>query len=563
MINQKDKDQELLDISLISVVIPCYNQAGFVGEAIESVLKQTYPNVEVIVVDDGSSDNTKEVATRFSDVRYIRQSNHGLSRARNTGIRVSKGSYLVFLDADDRLLPKALESGLNCFHAHQECAFVFGTHTYINSDGISLDNLNTPSSGANLYIAQLRGNKDHYCSLLYGNYIGMHSTVMYRRDIFQVVKGFDQSLDAAEDYELYLRITRKYPIYFHSTVVAKYRFHDSNMTKNPELMLRSVLSVLRSQRKYVKADKKFMEAYRAGRKFWIEYYGHDLIKQVRAQLSMRNEIRHAFRGIVTLLKCTPFWFCLYAIKCGKRFIKRKLKYMVSVFVLAFIQEKAESSSPNPPPGHVRFGDLHRLTPIAGESSRRQDNAIQHYYTELFFKNNAGGIRGVVLESGNSQYTERYGRTVVTKTVILHLKDTNRDAGTNIVTLDNLTHIPSCTFDCIILPQTLQYIYEIRSCLTKLYSILKHGGVLLATIPGIIIREGNDNNHFWSFTTLSVYKLFEEIFPASHISVKSYGNVVTAIACMHGLTVKELIPGELAFNDPHYQVTITVYAEKPL
>src|SRR5215212_9690625 len=92
---------------LVSVVIPCYNQAHFLSEAIESVLAQTHPNFEIIVVDDGSTDNTSEVAARYPGVRHIRQDNQGLAAARNTGLRESKGTCLVFLDADDRLLPNA------------------------------------------------------------------------------------------------------------------------------------------------------------------------------------------------------------------------------------------------------------------------------------------------------------------------------------------------------------------------------------------------------------------------------------------------------------------------
>src|SRR5918994_1694671 len=93
---------------LITVVIPCYNQAHFLGEAIESVLSQSYPHHEIVVGDDGSTDDTSEVASRYDGVRLVRQENRGLAGARNTGIRHSEGDYLVFLDADDRLLPEAL-----------------------------------------------------------------------------------------------------------------------------------------------------------------------------------------------------------------------------------------------------------------------------------------------------------------------------------------------------------------------------------------------------------------------------------------------------------------------
>src|SRR5215218_4319670 len=94
---------------LISVIIPCYNHGAYLSTAIKSVLAQTYPNIEIIVVDDGSTDNTKAVAWGFEKVRHIYQRNAGLSAARNTGIRNAKGTYILFSDADDWLLPDALE----------------------------------------------------------------------------------------------------------------------------------------------------------------------------------------------------------------------------------------------------------------------------------------------------------------------------------------------------------------------------------------------------------------------------------------------------------------------
>src|ERR687885_1823430 len=123
---------------LVTGVIPCYNQAHFLGEAIESVLAQSYTHFEIIVVDDGSTDNTSEVATRYPKVRCIRQDNQGLAAARNAGLRVSEGTYLVFLDADDRLLPDALEVGLECLEAYPECAFVSGKLRRIAADGSPL-----------------------------------------------------------------------------------------------------------------------------------------------------------------------------------------------------------------------------------------------------------------------------------------------------------------------------------------------------------------------------------------------------------------------------------------
>ncbi len=108
----------------MSVVIPCYNQVHFPGGAIESVLAQGHLRFEIVVVDDRSTDDTSEIARRYHGVCCVRQENRGRSAAGNSGLRHSEGGYLVFLDADDRLLPGTLEAGLECFDAHPECAFV-------------------------------------------------------------------------------------------------------------------------------------------------------------------------------------------------------------------------------------------------------------------------------------------------------------------------------------------------------------------------------------------------------------------------------------------------------
>ncbi|MFL6183180.1 MAG: glycosyltransferase family 2 protein, partial [Actinomycetes bacterium] len=171
------------EVALVSVIIPSYNHAHYLGQAIGSVLSQSYRNFEIIVVDDGSTDETSEVASRYERVRIVRQENRGLSGARNRGLREAKGEYVVFLDADDKLLPGALEAGLRCFEAHPECAFVSGTSRPIAEDGALLSQRSdTVVEG------------DHYLKLLRRNYIGMHATVMYRRSVFDDVGGFDVTL---------------------------------------------------------------------------------------------------------------------------------------------------------------------------------------------------------------------------------------------------------------------------------------------------------------------------------------------------------------------------------
>jgi glycosyltransferase involved in cell wall biosynthesis len=187
----------------------CFNQAAFLPDAIESVLNQTVPAAEIILVDDGSTDETAKVAAAYPTICYRWQKNQGLSSARNSGIRAASGDFLVFLDADDRLLPTALESGLRCFAAYPDCAFVSGQHRRIDRKG---DVIRLPK--------RIEIGAEPYLDLLRGNYIGMHATVMYRRWVFDLVGGYNPVLRAGEDYDLYLRVARRYPVARHDDVVA-------------------------------------------------------------------------------------------------------------------------------------------------------------------------------------------------------------------------------------------------------------------------------------------------------------------------------------------------------
>ena len=122
------RDRSPAFAELVSVVIPCYGQAHYLGEAIESVLAQTYPHLEILVIDDDSHDNASSIASRYPGVRCVREENAGMAGARNLGIRSTNGDFLVFLDADDRLLPEAIEAGLRELEEHPECAAAIGTY---------------------------------------------------------------------------------------------------------------------------------------------------------------------------------------------------------------------------------------------------------------------------------------------------------------------------------------------------------------------------------------------------------------------------------------------------
>jgi glycosyltransferase involved in cell wall biosynthesis/SAM-dependent methyltransferase len=277
---------------LVSVVIPCHNQARFMTEAIESVLAQTYSNYEIVVIDDGSEDNTGEIGARYPMVRCVRQENCGLAAARNRGVQESRGEYLLFLDADDRLLPGALEAGLECFAANPDCGFVFGRHVRIGHGGEFL------SEGP-----PFPGGPDPYEELLRRNWIAMHATVIYRRGVFASFQ-FNPSLRACEDYDLYLRVARELRIQPHDGIVAEYRRHGGNMSAQNVRMLVSSRSVFQSQRASARAIPRYRRAWREGIRFISRYYGEALSGTVRADLR-EGRWKAALSGVIALARYYP------------------------------------------------------------------------------------------------------------------------------------------------------------------------------------------------------------------------------------------------------------------
>jgi len=262
---------------LVSVVIPCYNQAAFLSEAVESVLSQTHRRVEILVVDDGSTDGTVAVARSYEGVRCISQANRGQGAARNEGLKRATGEYIVFLDSDDRLCPPALEVGLRCLESRDDCALAAGRCVYIGPDGTR-----RPTEYRPVVV------RDHYLNLLLGNYIWTPGTACFRTAVVRRIGGFRTNVSGAEDYDLYLRVARHHRIWCHDQVIAEYRQHDTSTSRRPMLMMRSTLDVLRGQREWARGNKLAERALRFGISRTQRKYGEQLVRAVRRQVRSRD-----------------------------------------------------------------------------------------------------------------------------------------------------------------------------------------------------------------------------------------------------------------------------------
>jgi len=266
--------------NLVSVIIPCYQQAHYLDEAIRSVLAQTYRHFEIIVVDDGSTDNTSEVAARYAGLCCIRQRHLGLPSARNAGLRASEGEYTVFLDADDLLLSDALETGVNSLLAEPDCAFVYGLCHFIDQQGAPIP---TPP--------HVPVEESHYRALFKQNYIWTPGAVMFRRSILSRVTGFDQTFTrGCEDIDLYLRITKHWPIRCHGEVVLQYRKHRASMSMKKVNMLRATNDVYRKHQQEVRGDLE-LEGFCRKHIFPRIVLQHPLAIRLIAAVRVRTRLR--------------------------------------------------------------------------------------------------------------------------------------------------------------------------------------------------------------------------------------------------------------------------------
>jgi glycosyltransferase involved in cell wall biosynthesis len=274
----------------VSVVIPCYQQAQFLGDAIESVQAQTHPYYEIIVVDDGSPDHTAEVASRYPGVRYIRQENRGVSAARNTGLRHSRGTYIAFVDADDRLLPQHCETSLMVFRQRPELGLVCGDFRWFGAEGT-------------WHRHTCSDQPDQYAALLRFGFIWTH-TVMVKRDVIRAVGGFREGLISGEDRDCWLRIARLYPIQCHHQLVAEYRRHSAQATQKWDVMLSTGIRVMRYQRPYVKGNPTYEECYQSGIRQYQDACGPPLIWKMVAD-ARAGRWRSALKALSTVVRFYP------------------------------------------------------------------------------------------------------------------------------------------------------------------------------------------------------------------------------------------------------------------
>ena len=510
----------------VAIVITTCNDPAFLREAVESAIAQRHPPDEILVVDDGSTESPAPILAGLPHVTLIRKPNGGLSSARNCGLHNARSQYVLFLDADDRLRPDAVSSGLACFRSNLEAVMVYGGHRRIAANGAPLGLDNYEAIG-----------KDAYAHLLTGNCIGMHATVLYRREILLTLDGFDTALPRCEDYDLYLRLTARYPIASHPDIIAEYRWHGKNMSADTGKMLESELAVHNRHRIQPPHRRK---AWRVGQRNWKAWY------KVQGKKWGEPETGASTSGVLPAM--APSVITRFKLVLHGSAIHR----LAAKFGLAW----------PPPVGAIDFGHFGTPRPISQDFGWDRGTPVDRYYVTKFLAASAQEIAGRVLEIGDDEYSRTFGGSKITHQDVLHLDLANPKA-TLTGDLTRAGVLPRDTFDCIILTQTLQLIFHLDQAIASLHSALKSGGVLLLTVPGIsqVDRGEWGSNWCWSFTGASIRQLFEPRFGTDHMTIQSFGNVFAATTFLQGLSLEEINQSNLEQHDPAYPVIVTLRARK--
>lgn len=219
----------------VSVIIPAYNKAEYTRRAVESVLAQSYPSIEVIVVDDGSSDNTSQVMASFKDkIRYVLKTNGGACSARNLGIRESVGKYIAFLDCDDLYEPHKIQKCADYLEAHPEYGFVHTAARFINHEDRVEGTYDHPKSRHQGWIAR---------RLILGNHI-CNSTALVRREVLERAGFFDETIFTPGDWDLWLRLAGIAQVGYVGEPLTRYRITDNYIFNRLELAYREELYVV-------------------------------------------------------------------------------------------------------------------------------------------------------------------------------------------------------------------------------------------------------------------------------------------------------------------------------
>jgi len=524
---------------MVSIIIPCFNSGKYLSECLESVLSQDYTDFEAIVVNDCSTDNTLEIAYSYAQtdarIKIIDNSGSagpGASAARNKGFKTSKGEYVVFLDSDDIWLPTALRRLVNLIEKHNEAGWVIGNCIYFNNYRYNLVSYERSLYDFNEGIYD----KFNLITKFIKNFsqTPVPGATILKRDIVERIGGWENKFRKNyTDQAFFIKILCDAKTFVSHDVFLLYRCHSESS---------SMISVQSGQ--FKKNEIFFFE--------WLllylrsyEFRGKEEVLQYSAEMIKNNEDI----GSQSKINNQPLRILLQKAKKIPR-KARTLSRIIFRIIFRLI------------PKNIYRHFLHQgVRPHSEQYGADRGTEIARYYTECFLEKNKAHFQGNCLEFQEPTYLLKYADRLNCKFDIIHLDDSNFLASI-VADLTKPNRIPSDYFDCIICTHVLHIIFEMPDFLAGIKRILKPGGYLFLTVPGISMCDYSWHE-LWRFTEEGIQLLLEQHFEKDSVQVEGFGNSLVAAGQIRGLSKEEFSIKELSSYDGRFAVEICARAQKTL
>ncbi|HEU4703256.1 MAG TPA: glycosyltransferase [Conexibacter sp.] len=488
----------------VSVVIPCFNLGGYLDEAVQSVLAQTRQDAEILIVDDGSDDPVTRhllASYRRPRTRIIRTANRGLPAARNTGLEEARGRYVSFLDADDLFAPRFLEATVGLLEADDSLAFA---SCWLTAFGARQFSWQPERCDFPWLLAE-----DTVCT-----------AAPVRRDALLAIGGFDErpGLAGYEDWALAVDLVeRGHRGEIVPEPLFRYRIRRDSMsseTSRPRNHMRVFETML----------EKHADSYAAHAPGVLAAIS-ERIAALEAQMPGDPPPRPQLDG-------EPWRTAIPRLerhRCGlEQALEEALAAAAEPHGAGDAGHERSGEAPDGP-APVAWGSLRRLEPVSRVWGLDRGQPVDRYYIEGFLERHAADVRGDVLEVKDPGYVKRFERGAHSFAV-LDVAAHNEQA-TLVADLTQPDSLPAGAFDCIVLTQTLQLLFELETAVANLHRALAPGGVLLVTAPCVsrIDYESGVTADFWRFTAASAHRLFAQRFGADGVAVQALGNVLACTA----------------------------------
>lgn len=530
--------------TLVSVVMIFRDAERWFDEAIDSVLAQSHPALELLLCDDGSTDTSTTTARRRADeepgrVRHLEHPGHahrGMSSTRNLGIAAARGEVVAFLDADDVWDRGHLAHELALLDAHADVAFVCGRALdwYSWSDPAAEDRWSplpwppgTVVPPPRMLSAVLRR----------GAYSTPTCSLLVRRDVLvELGGGEDEFTTLFEDQVLLAKLYLGRVCMISGSRTARYRRHPGSSTAEAQREgTYDPDGPSSSHERFLRWVAQRPELQQPGHEH------HELREQLAGAIAPYDRVPPALApSPAARLRGAMPASARAMLRRGRRGLGRRV----------------------PRSALTHVWPLRSLAPLSREFGYDRGLPIDRYYIENFLAAHAHLMAGRVLEVGDDSYTRRFGGERVTRSDVLNI-DPSIPGTTLVADLADAVHLPSETFDCLVVTQTLHLVYDLVAAAETLHRILRPGGTLLLTVPGIspVSTDRWADTWYWALTPHAARRLFTEAF-GGEVEVTTHGNVLAAVGFLEGLAAAELRGPELDAVDPQFPLLVTVRADRP-